>query len=67
VAQQVSVAMSFTCPDNRDAPHLFGLGLVEMLADEITADLRAQRDQSLSQAEGSGKPMSLSLTSKNIH
>ena len=27
----------FTRPDSRDAPHLFGLGLVEMLADEITA------------------------------
>lgn len=34
----------FTRPDSRDAPHLFGLGLQEMLADEITADLRAQRD-----------------------
>ena len=30
-----------TFPDSRDAPHLFGLGLVEMLADEVTADLRA--------------------------
>src|SRR5258708_2355345 len=26
-----------TKPDSRDAPHLFGLGLKEMLADEITA------------------------------
>ena len=33
-----------TRPDSRDAPHLFGLGLKEMLADEITADLRAIRD-----------------------
>ena len=32
-----------TRPDSRDAPHLFGLGLKEMLADEITADLRAIR------------------------
>jgi hypothetical protein len=31
-----------TRPDSRDAPHLFGLGLKEMLA-EITADLRAIR------------------------
>ena len=30
----------FTRPDSRDAPHLFGLGLQEMLGDEITADLR---------------------------
>ena len=33
----------FTRPDSRDAPHLFGLGLQEMLADEITTDLRAIR------------------------
>src|SRR5262249_38610851 len=26
----------FTRPDSRDAPHLFGLGLQEMLADEMT-------------------------------
>ena len=26
----------FTKPDGRDAPHLFGLGLQEMLADEMT-------------------------------
>jgi hypothetical protein len=29
-----------TRPDSRDAPHLFGIGLKEMLADEITTDLR---------------------------
>ena len=29
-----------TRPDSRDAPHLFGLGIKEMLADEITAELR---------------------------
>jgi hypothetical protein len=39
-----------TRPDSRDAPHLFGLGLVEMLADEITADLRAQRARALRDA-----------------
>jgi hypothetical protein len=29
-----------TRPDSRDAPHLFGLGIREMLDDEITTDLR---------------------------
>jgi hypothetical protein len=29
-----------TRPDSRDAPHLFGLGLKEMLADEMTTELR---------------------------
>ena len=39
-----------TRPDSRDAPHLFGLGLQEMLADEITEDLRAIRDEALAAA-----------------
>src|SRR5215203_6662756 len=34
-----------TRPDSRDAPHLFGIGLKEMLADEITDDLRSIRVQ----------------------
>jgi hypothetical protein len=40
-----------TFPDSRDAPHLFGLGLIEMLADEMTADLRAIRTQALNEAK----------------
>ena len=39
-----------TFPDSRDAPHLFGLGLVEMLADEMTADLRSVRAQAIEEA-----------------
>jgi len=38
-----------TRPDSRDAPHLFGLGLVEMLADEMTQELRQIRDDALAQ------------------
>ncbi|HEU4771657.1 MAG TPA: hypothetical protein VFS68_05825, partial [Candidatus Udaeobacter sp.] len=34
-----------TRPDSRDAPHLFGLGLKEMLADEITSELRSIRSE----------------------
>ncbi len=56
----------FTRPDSRDAPHLFGLGLVEMLADEITADLRAARDQALLQAALQGRPVNRALASKGI-
>ena len=41
-----------TRPDSRDAPHLFGLGLKEMLADEITADLRAIRDDAVHDRAG---------------
>jgi hypothetical protein len=39
-----------TRPDSRDAPHLFGLGLQEMLADEITTELRALRARAIREA-----------------
>ena len=39
-----------TRPDSRDAPHLFGLGLQEQLADEMTTALRAIRAEALNQA-----------------
>src|SRR5262245_20689917 len=55
-----------TRPDSRDAPHLFGLGLVEMLADEITGDLRAIRDAAVEAARISGRPVTRALTSKGI-
>src|SRR5205823_8679663 len=56
-----------TRPDSRDAPHLFGLGLKEMLADEITGDLRTIRQQAINQAEESGHSVTLSLLSKGIN
>jgi mono/diheme cytochrome c family protein len=56
-----------TRPDSRDAQHLFGLGLKEMLGDEITADLRAIRADAIAQAQSSGHPVTLPLTSKGIH
>jgi di-heme oxidoreductase (putative peroxidase) len=39
-----------TRPDSRDAPHLFGLGLKETLADEITSELRTIRQQAAAEA-----------------
>ncbi|MEK6677390.1 MAG: di-heme oxidoredictase family protein [Planctomycetota bacterium] len=57
----------FTRPDSRDAPHLFGLGLQEMLADEITRDLRVIRQQAIDLAVGSGVSVTRMLTSKGIH
>jgi hypothetical protein len=56
-----------TRPDSRDAPHLFGLGLKEMLADEITTDLRTIRAQALADARRLGRDVTRSLTSKNIN
>lgn len=55
-----------TRPDSRDAPHLFGLGLQEMLADEITADLRAIRARAIEEAEHRRVPVSVTLESKGI-
>src|SRR3989338_1276730 len=55
-----------TRPDSRNAPHLFGLGLVEMLADEITHELRAIRAKALAEAAASSHPVTLPLTSKRI-
>jgi len=56
-----------TRPDSRDAPHLFGLGLKEMLADEITADLRAIRAKTVARALASKQSVSRPLLSKGIH
>lgn len=56
-----------TRPDSRDAPHLFGLGLKEMLADEITADLRAVRAQAIAEARQAGTAVTRSLESKGIN
>jgi hypothetical protein len=54
-------------PDSRDAPHLFGLGLKEMLADEITTDLRNTRQEAILRAARRGQPVTLPLKSKGIH
>src|SRR5262245_3715463 len=56
-----------TRPDSRDAPHLFGLGLKEMLADEITADLRATREQAIAEAHATNSPVTKPLNSKGIN
>jgi mono/diheme cytochrome c family protein len=55
-----------TRPDSRDAPHLFGLGLVEMLADEMTATLRKIRADALQTAIINGFPVTASLNAKGV-
>ncbi|MFN7947757.1 MAG: di-heme oxidoredictase family protein [Blastocatellia bacterium] len=55
-----------TRPDSRDAPHLFGLGLKEMLADEITAELRSIRARALAEAAQSRRDVTKRLVSKGI-
>lgn len=56
-----------TRPDSRDAPHLFGLGLKEMLADEITTDLRASRDLAIYYARVRKLPVTRKLQSKGVN
>jgi mono/diheme cytochrome c family protein len=56
-----------TRPDSRDAPHLFGLGLKEMLADEITADLRAIRQAALNEWQHNHHLVTMPLNSKGIN
>ncbi len=56
----------FTRPESRDAPHLFGLGLIEMLGDEITSDLRELRSRVVNAAAVSGHPVTVQLESKGI-
>jgi len=55
-----------TRPDSRDAPHLFGLGLKEMLADEMTAALRALREEARLQAASRGRDVRKRLVAKGV-
>jgi len=55
-----------TRPDSRDAPHLFGLGIREMVADEMTTDLRSTRDMAVAQAQQRKKSVTLKLFSKGV-
>lgn len=55
-----------TRPDSRDAPHLFGLGLKEMLADEMTADLRKLAAGASQEAAQTGQYVVRELTAKGI-
>lgn len=55
-----------TRPDSRDAPHLFGLGIKEMLADEMTAELRGTRDIAIKQAQQKKSSVTLPLYTKGV-
>lgn len=56
-----------TRPDSRDAPHLFGLGLQEMIADEMTRSLREQRDNMLEKARRTRVGDSIVLNVKGVN
>jgi hypothetical protein len=56
----------FTRPDSRDAPHLFGLGLQEMLGDEMTAELRKIRADAVRTAQQRRRGVEAKLESKGV-
>jgi hypothetical protein len=56
-----------TRPDSRDAPHLFGLGLQEMLGDEMTGELRDQRTNAINSARSSGQTVTRTLSTKGVN
>jgi len=57
----------FTKPDSRDAPHLFGLGLQEMLADEMTTELRDQRQNAINEARSRRQTITRTLSTKGVN
>ncbi|MCB1489861.1 MAG: hypothetical protein KDJ88_20680 [Bauldia sp.] len=52
--------------NERNTNHLFGAGLIELLAREMTAELRRERDGAVAEARRTGKPVTAALTSKGV-
>lgn len=52
--------------NERNTNHLFGAGLVELLAREMTADLQAIRAKAAKQARAEGRSVTLALETKGV-
>lgn len=52
--------------NERNTNHLFGAGLVELLAREMTRDLQALRARALNEARRSGEQLSVELQTKGV-
>ncbi len=52
--------------NERGTNHLFGAGLVELLAREMTDDLHSIRQAALAQAASSGEPVTIDLETKGV-
>lgn len=50
----------------RNPPHVLGVGFVQALAAEMTAELQYERDTALASADEKGVPVSLALEAKGI-
>jgi hypothetical protein len=51
---------------NRNTPHLFALGALQRLAEEMNADLEAIRAKAIDKAKDKGEDVKLSLVSKGV-
>ncbi|MGI9366107.1 MAG: di-heme oxidoredictase family protein [Rhizobiaceae bacterium] len=52
--------------NERGTNHLFGAGLIELLAREMSADLAVLREQALREAKSSGEPVKVRLATKGV-
>ncbi|MBZ8133820.1 hypothetical protein CLD20_11115 [Afifella sp. IM 167] len=52
--------------NERGTTHLFGAGLIELLAREMTGELKAQRSEGLRKARASGAPATVALSAKGV-
>jgi len=52
---------------NRNAPHLFGSGAVQLLAEEMTKQLRRIRNRAIREANATNQTVTLPLTSKGVN
>ena len=52
--------------NERNTNHLFGAGLVELLAREMTADLQLLRNSALTKARDTGTPVTVKLLTKEV-
>jgi hypothetical protein len=50
----------------RQAPHIFGFGAVQLLAEEMTTELQASREQAATKACATGQGQLVSVSSKNV-
>ncbi len=53
--------------NERGTTHIFGAGLIELLAREMSADLVQIRENAVSKAQETGKPVSLPLETKDVN
>jgi len=51
---------------NRQPPHIFGIGALQLLAEEMTTELRQQRDNAVEQAAGDRGDVTAKLNAKGI-